>query len=67
MFKYLTLEAAEKHVSSTPNTWWEGWTMQIFTPRPRAEFDRNGRYHNGTFGYIYNVRPDSNGRYKVKK
>lgn len=68
MFRYLTLDGAESYVASTPNAFWHGWDIKVFTPKPRAEFDPRGVRHDGKFGYIYTVvSPNASGRYKVKK
>lgn len=66
MYRYLNLGLVEDYVDTTPNAWWEGWDIKYFTPNPSAVYNKDGVWHDGKFGFVYTVRPNKNGEWRVK-
>lgn len=61
----LTLDQAEAFVSSTPAARWEGWTIVIHSPNRAAWTKRDGRYHNGVWGFETRIQAGNDGNYRI--
>lgn len=46
--------------------YWDGWDITFFKPNDRAYFAKNGRYVNGKWGFTTVIKPDENGRWRVR-
>ena len=45
---------------------WDGYDITFFKPNDRAYFAKNGRFHNGKWGFTTVVSPDNNGKWRVR-
>lgn len=45
---------------------WEQFNIVFFKPNDRAYFAKNGRFHNGQWGFTTVVSPDNNGTWRVR-
>jgi len=47
------------------DVFWDGWTLQIFSPNPAAYTKTNGSFRNGTWGFTRRIRVRNDGRWAV--
>lgn len=50
-------EQGEKHLEF----YWDGWTVNIFDPHPRARTHERGSYRNGQWGFQTAIAPTTKG------
>lgn len=60
------LVVTERYESKNDNAWWEGWTLNVFTPDRRGATRIDGAFHNGQWGIIQRVDPNEKGRYRFR-
>lgn len=65
--KFVSYENIDEFVSQQQKQgkqwFWDGWTVNIFTPKPRARTHKNGRFHAGQWGFIKEVQPTLKGKW----
>lgn len=67
-FTLVGYDEAHAYVDHTPAARWDGWNIHYFTPNPAAFFSKDGVYDRSTgrFGYIYVIRPNKDGQWRVR-
>jgi hypothetical protein len=63
----MTLDQAESYVSKTPAARWDGWKIVLFSPNRAAWTKRDGRFHNGVWGFETVVGVCGDGMYRVPR
>lgn len=54
----------KQQANNTKYEWfWDGWTVNIFTPNPRARTNKNGHFRNGNWGFMKEVKPTLKGKW----
>lgn len=62
---YFGYKAAHEWVTSNSNAQWDGWTVEVHTPRPGAMFKKNGAYRDGKWGILNRYPIQDNGRWRL--
>jgi len=47
------------------NAFWDGWTVVIHQPNPRAFTHKRGVFKDGKWGFVRRIRPRSDGRWAL--
>lgn len=63
-----SIAAAERFVERSRLASWDGWTIVVHVPNPRAYMHPRGVYDRATekWGFKYSYPVDSNGKWTVK-
>jgi hypothetical protein len=61
----MSLDQAEEYVSKTPAARWDGWSIVMFSPNRAAWTKRDGRFHNGTWGFETRIGVSKDGAYRL--
>lgn len=65
--KYVSYDEIDEFVSKQQKLgkdwFWDGWTVNIFTPSHRARTKVNACYRNGKWGFLKKVSPSPRGNW----
>jgi hypothetical protein len=59
--KFIDYDTAHKLVDTSPNLFWEGWTIVDWKQSRDGFYKKNGMFRNGRWGITRRYSPDSNG------
>ena len=60
-------EFVEAQQAAGRHWFWDGWTLEVFTPMPRARTHRRGAYRAGQWGFISRINPTAKGDWVFNK
>lgn len=62
---HLDIEQAERLVASSDAARWDGWDIVIHRPQQAAWMKKDGRFHNGKWGFETVVKVTTSGTWGV--